>query len=72
MRPSFIGAGMAAIVAAIAIFSYLINYKTLTTEGNIELLLLISIALSLHALTHHVEEIYHDFNPFANKWWPKD
>ncbi len=72
MRPSFIGAGLAAIIATIAIIIYIANYNTLTSKENMVALLLISIAISLHAITHHYEEIYHEFNPFIGKWWPKD
>lgn len=72
MRPSFIGAALSAIIATIATILYLLNYKTLSAESNIQLLFLMSIAWSLHALTHHYEEIYHKWNPFEGQLWPQN
>jgi len=31
-------------------------------------ILLISIAFGIHALLHHYEEIYYNFNPLNGKW----
>ena len=72
MRPSFLGFSLAAIIATIATVIYLMNYKTMSTESNIQLLFLMSIAWSAHSLLHHYEEIYYDFNPLANKWTIRD
>ena len=42
--------------------------------GNYEktiLLSLIGMQIGIHAILHHVEEIYYDFNPLENKWISK-
>ena len=70
MRPSFIGAGLSAMIALVATIIYIMNYKTLSTEANIQLLFLMAIAWSLHSLLHFYEELYYDFNPLIGKWWP--
>ena len=68
MRPSFLGTGINAITATIATVIFLLNYRTMNNVDMIKILLLISIAFGIHALLHHYEEIYYDFNPLIGKW----
>lgn len=72
MRPSFIGHAINGFLILVALILFLQNYKTLTIESLIEFALLFSIAFGIHAITHHYEEIYYDFNPFAGKWKLRD
>ena len=72
MRPSFIISGLSAIVAVFATIIYLLNYKNLTIESTIKILLLISIAVGIHSMTHHYEEIYHKWNPITGDLLPQE
>ena len=68
MRPSFIGMGINAILASIAAVLFMMNYRSMDNIDIIKILLLTSIAFGIHALLHHYEEIYYNFNPLVGKW----
>ena len=72
MRPSFLAAAFGGIILTIATILYIINYKSLSGFSHMNILFLMSIAYSLHALAHHYEEIYYDFNPLVGKWKIRD
>lgn len=72
MRPSFIGHALNGFLVLAAIFLFFRYYKTLSSESMIEIVLLFSIAFGVHAILHHYEEIYYDFNPYRNKWMVND
>ena len=68
MRPSFLAHitnGMLWFIASVLFF---INYKQLTIESTIQILLLLSIGVVIHGILHHYEEIYYDFNPLIGHW----
>lgn len=68
MRPSFVGHVINGILAFIGTILFLKYYETFTSEQLVSLVLLLSIAYGVHAILHHYEEIYYDFNPYNNKW----
>ena len=74
MRPSFLVSVLSGLIFLLAIIIFLINIRNLTDQvfRLIVLLFLIGISLGVHSINHSFEEIYFDFNPFANKWLPKD
>ena len=74
MRPSFIASTLSGLIIFIAIILFIINYKTLVSDNKyfINTLILLSIAIGIHGLSHYFEEIYIDFNPLIGKWKPKD
>jgi multisubunit Na+/H+ antiporter MnhB subunit len=72
MRPSFLVGAIGGIILTIATILYIMNYKTLSMESNIQILFLMSAGYAIHSLVHHNEEIYYDFNPLVGKWAIKD
>lgn len=68
MRPSFIGSVINGLVATIATILFLMHYKTMSNESIIQILFLMSIAIGIHSLLHHYEEIYYGYNPLIGKW----
>jgi len=74
MRPSFLASTLSGIIIFISIILFVINYKFLSNDNKyfINTLILLSIALGIHALCHYFEEIYFNFNPFTGRWKPKD
>jgi hypothetical protein len=72
MRPSFLAATFGGILLTIATIMYLLNYKSLSAESHMNTLFLMSAGWTLHALLHHYEEIYYDFNPLVGKWKVRD
>lgn len=74
MRPSFLSQIISGVLIFTAVILYVIALikNSLTLNNNIQIIIFLAIALSLHGLQHHNEELYYDFNPFENKWIPKD
>ena len=72
MRPSFIAQGMGGLfcfVAFMILFSGLCKGSiNLNKTQLVGILLLLSIAISIHGLQHMAEEIYYDYNPLVGKW----
>jgi hypothetical protein len=67
MRPSFIGSGLAALLILFAIIA---AYQR--QQNTVIVLLLFSIALSLHSLMHFNEELYYGWNPLSGNMIPSD
>lgn len=61
--PSFLGmiVGVFFLVAAVVLF--FTNLKKISIKDIIIILILVSIAISLHAILHFLNEIYYNFNP---------
>lgn len=70
MRPSFIAAGINGLLLMIVVIFTLIYWGTIGNYEKSVLLSLIGLQIGVHALLHHVEEIYYDYNPLENKWTP--
>lgn len=68
MRPSIFGHALNGFLLLIAAVLFLQNYKSISQETMIEFALLFSIAFGIHAILHHYEEIYYNFNPLDKKW----
>lgn len=63
MRPSFIGHIMNALLLLIALVLSYVNRDKITADNTIVIILLMSIAIGIHAILHHIEEIVYGFNP---------
>ena len=73
MYPSFIASSISMIFAIVAFYCFISNYSRFThPEIKVGILILFSIAVGIHGLSHNISEIYYDFNPFKNKWIPKE
>jgi hypothetical protein len=68
MRPSFIAAGINGVLMLIVIVSIISYWGELSNYEKMVLMSLLAIQIGLHALLHHVEEIYYHFNPLENQW----
>lgn len=68
--PSFMAmlVGVAFLIASLVLF--IINYKKINIAYVIMILVLISIAISLHALLHFANEVYYNFNPIQKLLHP--
>jgi hypothetical protein len=71
MRPSFIGHIMNGLLLFFALWMFYNNWNTIDKTNIIIIIILLSIAIGIHSILHHCEEIYYDFNPLENKWIPK-
>ena len=76
MRPSFI---LQIISGFLILYSILLmsqNYKTYVEDPDkyklIMLVFLASIAFGIHGITHSIEEIHYNFNPFEGNWGKND
>lgn len=72
MRPSFLAHALNGLTLFAALILFAMNYKQLTTESLIKILLFVSIAVGIHGLLHHNEEIYYGFNPLVGQWKIRD
>jgi hypothetical protein len=68
MRPSFIGAGLNGLIMLIVFVYAFMYWSKMNNYEQIIIISLIGIQLGIHALLHHMEEIYYDYNPLENKW----
>ncbi|QKF94365.1 hypothetical protein QKU48_gp0907 [Fadolivirus algeromassiliense] len=68
MRPSFLSHALNGLTLFLAVILFAMNYNQFNTETMIKMLLFISIAIGIHGLLHHKEEIYYGWNPLAGKW----
>ena len=67
MRPSFLAHvtnGITLTVAILMLISYLL-YKNVDLQL-LSVVLLLSIAIGIHGISHVYEEIYYGWNPLAN------
>ena len=72
MRPSFLAHILNGLLLAIGIVLFVVNYKSIKMDNMIGLILLLSIAIGVHGIMHHYEEIYYGFNPLRNQWKIRD
>ena len=63
LLPSFIGMIVGVFFLVYGVILFIINLKKISTKDIIIILLLISIAISFHAILHFLNEIYYNFNP---------
>ena len=65
---------LSGLLILIASLFYLTKINEFSQDSfkTIIVLLLISIGLGIHSISHYYEEIYFDFNPFAGKWKIRD
>ena len=72
MRPSFLAHVSNGILILIAFILLYLHYQELTSEGLIGIVFLAAIAIGVHGISHHYEEIYYGFNPLKGDWILKD
>jgi len=72
MRPSFISQILNGLLLALGLILFVLNCKTISSESMIGLILLMSVAVGVHGILHHYEEIYYKFNPLRNHWKVRD
>lgn len=72
MRPSFLAHVLNGITLFVALILFGMNYNQFDTHAIIKILLLMSIAIGIHGILHHCEEIYYGFNPLIGKWTIRD
>jgi hypothetical protein len=63
IRPSFLGLFTGGFLMLFSIIIFYNNYKKFNSSQVIMILLLLSIAVSVHSGLHSVEEIYYGWNP---------
>ncbi len=61
--PSFIAMIVGVFVLVLANGLFIRNFKKINIKDNIIILVLVSIAISLHAILHFLNEVYYNFNP---------
>ena len=73
MRPSFLAHitnGITLCIAIIMLLSYLI-YKNVDLQL-LSVVLLLSIAIGIHGVSHMYEEVYFGWNPMIGHWKVED
>jgi disulfide bond formation protein DsbB len=63
MRPSFLGLAIGGILIGVAIIMLFMKKQD---TRRIVILLLLSIAISIHSILHFGEEVVYGFNPLQN------
>lgn len=69
--PSFIGMIVGVFFLVYGVILFFVNLKKISIKDVIIILLLISIAISFHAVLHFLNEIYYNFNPIQKILNPK-
>jgi hypothetical protein len=72
MRVSFVALMVSGLLNLTALVMLINNYNKLQANQLLMIVLLFSIAVSLHGLFHAYAEIYLDFNPLAGKMVPRN
>jgi hypothetical protein len=76
MRPSFLSHIANGLLLLVAFIILCIKHQQIQNETSITnivgILLLLSIAVGVHGIMHHYEEIYYGFNPLVGKWKMRD
>ena len=72
MRPSFIGLASSGFLILIALIAFVMYYNSLTKSDVVIIVLLLSVAISIHSIQHNFEEILFGFNPLKGQWIPSD
>ncbi len=67
-KPSFYAHIFTGIALLITLLIFFLNYRriTLSFYQKLVLLLLITIVVGIHGLSHHLLEIYYGFNPLRS------
>lgn len=70
MRPSFLSQIISGFLILYAIILLYQNFSSIQLDSTklLIIILLFSVAMSLHGIQHAFEETYHNFNPFEGKW----
>jgi hypothetical protein len=72
MRPSFWAQVLGGILLFLTGILWIIHSKEFDVKTTIMFGLLASIAIGVHGLMHHWEEIFYDFNPLEGHWKVRD
>lgn len=72
MKVSFVALIVSGLLNLIALIMLFNNYGKLEINQLLMIVLLFSIAISLHGLLHGYAEIYLDYNPLEGKMVPKN
>lgn len=64
-RPSFFALILSGLTIGIALILFIISSETLNMSQVCQMILLFSIAISLHGLLHFMYEHHYRFNPLA-------
>lgn len=68
MRPSFIASGVNGSLMMVVIICLVIYWKKFSNYERLILMSLVAVMIGIHAMLHHVEEIYYGFNPLEGRW----
>lgn len=68
MRPSFIAQLLSGFLLLVGIIIYILNIKDFTPKTMMYTMLFLSIAIGVHGILHHYEEIYYGYNPLVGAW----
>lgn len=66
MRPSLIAGSINGFLMFIVIIMTIMYWRTWNNYSRTIVMSLLSLQIGLHALLHHVEEIYYNFNPLED------
>jgi hypothetical protein len=72
MRPSFLAHCLNGLLLTAAIVYLYWYWDTIKPKHLILFILLLSIAVGVHGISHHYEEIYYGFNPLKQQWQIRD
>jgi hypothetical protein len=68
MRPSFIAGGINGLLMMVVIIMTIMYWGQLDPYQRTILMSLIALLIGLHAILHHIEEIYYHFNPLEGNY----
>jgi len=68
MRPSFIAQVASGFLLIAGVIIYILNLKEFTPKTIMYTMFFLSIAISVHGILHHYEEIYYGYNPLTGSW----
>lgn len=72
MRPSIVISALSGIIILYVFFTFVSLLPSLSAKEKLNFLLLLSIALGIHAIQHSTDELYYDFNPLVGKFELRD
>lgn len=72
MRASVVISALSGIIILYVLFVFVFILQANNTVEKLNILLLLSIALGIHAIQHSTDELYYDFNPLAGKFELRD
>lgn len=67
MRPSFIGGMINGLLMVVVIAMTVMYWTQLSDYQRIIIMSLLGLLIGVHALLHHIEEIYYHFNPLERQ-----